>query len=180
MPCSRPWKQHSAPSCGCERRPAHTGPASGRQHEQPLCRAPADPSAAAPTHPAVCRGGRLGPADQAAAPSSGRRPAAGARPGPAQTSAARTEVIAVSLRCAVDGCLQLSTATALLCRMRGAWPTWRVGVRTTPFAAHSWVEADGQVIDEPLPDGYYQPLMTIAPLPAPPDHGEKEKRCSCA
>ncbi|WP_414166752.1 lasso peptide biosynthesis B2 protein [Streptoverticillium reticulum] len=110
-----------------------------------------------------------------------RRVRGRARPaGPAQTSAARTEVIAVSLRCAVDGCLQLSTATALLCRMRGAWPTWRVGVRTTPFAAHSWVEADGQVIDEPLPDGYYQPLMTIAPLPAPPDHGEKEKRCSCA
>lgn len=92
-----------------------------------------------------------------------------ARPAAAeQVRAARTEVIAVSLRCAVDGCLQLSTATALLCRSRGAWPTWRVGVRTAPFAAHSWVEADGRVIDEPLPDGYYRPLMTVAPAPAGP------------
>ena len=88
----------------------------------------------------------------------------GARPaGAAQASAARQEVIAVSIRCAVNGCLQRSIATALLCRARGTWPTWRLGARTAPFGAHSWVEAEGRMIDEPLPEGYYVPLMTVSP-----------------
>ncbi|MER7673386.1 lasso peptide biosynthesis B2 protein [Kitasatospora sp. NPDC096128] len=88
----------------------------------------------------------------------------GARPGTAaQASAARAAVVAVSLRCAVHNCLQRSIATALLCRFKGAWPTWQAGVRTTPFAAHAWVEAEGRVIDEPYPDGYFRPLVTVAP-----------------
>ncbi|WP_411129275.1 lasso peptide biosynthesis B2 protein [Streptomyces sp. x-19] len=88
----------------------------------------------------------------------------GARPSSAaQASAARTAVVAVSLRCAVHNCLQRSIASAVLCRIKGTWPTWQTGVRTTPFAAHAWIEADGQVIDEPYPDGYYRPLLTVAP-----------------
>ncbi|MFF3072890.1 lasso peptide biosynthesis B2 protein [Kitasatospora sp. NPDC057904] len=88
----------------------------------------------------------------------------GARPGTAaQASAARAAVVAVSLRCAVHNCLQRSIATAVLCRFGGAWPTWQAGVRTTPFAAHAWVEAEGRVIDEPYPDGYFRPLVTVAP-----------------
>ncbi|MFJ9693230.1 lasso peptide biosynthesis B2 protein [Kitasatospora sp. NPDC101183] len=88
----------------------------------------------------------------------------GARPGTAaQASAARTAVVAVSLRCAVHNCLQRSIATALLCRFKGVWPTWQAGVRTTPFGAHAWVEAEGRVIDEPYPDGYFRPLVTVAP-----------------
>jgi len=90
----------------------------------------------------------------------------GARPGTAaQTSAARTAVVAVSLHCAIHGCLQRSIAAAVLCRFKGVWPTWRAGVRTTPFTAHAWLEADGQMIDEPYPDGYYRPLLTVAPMP---------------
>ncbi|MFF2927839.1 lasso peptide biosynthesis B2 protein [Streptomyces celluloflavus] len=90
----------------------------------------------------------------------------GARPGTAaQASAARAAVVAVSLHCAVHNCLQRSIAAAVLCRFRGVWPTWQTGVRTTPFAAHAWIEADGQVIDEPYPDGYYRPLLTVAPRP---------------
>ncbi|RKT54599.1 lasso peptide biosynthesis PqqD family chaperone [Saccharothrix australiensis] len=81
----------------------------------------------------------------------------------AQASAAREAVVASSLRCAVNGCLQRSIATALLCRARGTWPTWRLGARTTPFGAHAWVEAEGRMIDEPLPDGYYVPLITVGP-----------------
>jgi hypothetical protein len=81
----------------------------------------------------------------------------------AQTSAARKAVVGSSIRCAVDGCLQRSIATALLCRIHKAWPTWRLGARTTPFGAHAWVEAEGRMIDEPLPDGYYVPLLTVAP-----------------
>ncbi|MFE7311562.1 lasso peptide biosynthesis B2 protein [Streptomyces sp. NPDC057555] len=90
----------------------------------------------------------------------------GARPGTAaQASAARAAVVAVSLNCAVHNCVQRSVAAALLCRFRGVWPTWRAGVRTTPFAAHAWIEVDGRMIDEPFPDGYYQPLLTVAPTP---------------
>ncbi|MFF7632964.1 lasso peptide biosynthesis B2 protein [Kitasatospora sp. NPDC008050] len=88
----------------------------------------------------------------------------GARPGTAaQASAARTAVVAVSLRCAVHNCLQRSIAAAVLCRFKGVWPTWQAGVRTTPFAAHAWIEAEGRVIDEPYPDGYFRPLLTVAP-----------------
>ncbi|MBW4718142.1 lasso peptide biosynthesis B2 protein [Saccharothrix obliqua] len=83
----------------------------------------------------------------------------------AEASAARSAVVAVSLRCAVDGCLQRSIATALLCRVRGTWPTWCVGVRTIPFGAHAWVSVDGRMIDEGVPDDTYRPLITIGPMP---------------
>ncbi|GAA2788378.1 lasso peptide biosynthesis B2 protein [Saccharopolyspora taberi] len=89
----------------------------------------------------------------------------GATPASAdQALAARRAVVAVSLRCAGQGCLQRSIATALLCRARGSWPTWCTGVRTQPFAAHAWVEADDQLIGEPFPKGHYTPLLTIPPL----------------
>ncbi|MFG3256070.1 lasso peptide biosynthesis B2 protein [Streptomyces sp. NPDC048172] len=93
----------------------------------------------------------------------------GARPATtAQAAAARDAVVTVSTRCAGQHCLQRSLATALLCRMTGNWPTWRTGVRTSPFRAHAWVEADGQPIGEPHPAGYYTPTITIAP-PRPPN-----------
>ncbi|MEE4417972.1 lasso peptide biosynthesis B2 protein [Streptomyces bugieae] len=90
----------------------------------------------------------------------------GARPATAeQALAAREAVVAVSLRCAGQGCLQRSIATALLCRLRGAWPTWCTGVRTHPFAAHAWVEADGHPVGEPHPKGHFKPLIAVPPLP---------------
>ncbi|WP_223775465.1 lasso peptide biosynthesis B2 protein [Streptomyces sp. 135] len=79
----------------------------------------------------------------------------------AQALAAREAVVSVSLRCAGQNCLQRSIATALLCRMRGCWPTWCTGVRTEPFAAHAWVEAEGQLIGEPYPPGYYVPMLSV-------------------
>jgi len=82
----------------------------------------------------------------------------GARPATtAQAQAARDAVVAVSTRCAGQYCIQRSLATALLCRMSGTWPTWRAGIRTAPFRAHAWVEADGQPVGEPRPAGYYTP-----------------------
>ncbi|HZM79885.1 MAG TPA: lasso peptide biosynthesis B2 protein [Candidatus Limnocylindrales bacterium] len=88
----------------------------------------------------------------------------GARPATAiEASAARRAVVAVSLLCAGEGCLQRSLATALLCRLRGSWPTWCTGVRTMPFSAHAWVEADGVPVDEPHPPGRYQPVITVPP-----------------
>ncbi|MGE5829336.1 MAG: lasso peptide biosynthesis B2 protein [Micromonosporaceae bacterium] len=89
----------------------------------------------------------------------GARPATGV-----EASAARRAVIAVSMLCAGEGCLQRSLATALLCRLRGSWPTWCTGVRTMPFGAHAWVEADGEPVDEPLlPSGGYRPVITVPP-----------------
>jgi len=92
----------------------------------------------------------------------------------AEAEAARRTVTAVSLRCAGPGCLPRSIATALLCRLRGAWPTWRVGVRTSPFSAHAWVEAEGRPVAEPPGTDRLHVLMTVPP-PGPPgarDPGE--------
>ncbi len=80
-----------------------------------------------------------------------------------QASTARDQIVSVSLRCAGQNCLLRSIATVLLCRARGSWPTWCTGVRTHPFAAHAWVEAEDQLIGEPHPKGYYRPMLTVAP-----------------
>lgn len=92
----------------------------------------------------------------------------GARPATvAQAAAARDAVCAVSLRCAGPyGCLPRSLATALLCRLRGRWPTWCTGVRAVPpFTAHAWVEVDGHPVHEGVPDDYYRRLLTVPPAP---------------
>ncbi|MFE2192372.1 lasso peptide biosynthesis B2 protein [Streptomyces olivaceus] len=65
-----------------------------------------------------------------------------------QAAAARAAVVAVSLRCAGQACLQRSVATALLCRVRGTWHTWCTGVRANPFSAHAWVEVEGAPVGE--------------------------------
>ncbi|MEV0505008.1 lasso peptide biosynthesis B2 protein, partial [Streptomyces spectabilis] len=88
----------------------------------------------------------------------------GARPATAaEAGAARTTVVTVSLSCAGQkGCLPRSLATVMLCRMRGQWPTWCVGVRTRPpFAAHAWVEAEGILVGEDCPRTYFQRLITV-------------------
>ncbi len=84
-----------------------------------------------------------------------------------QAAAARRAVVAVSLRCAGQSCLQRSIAAALCCRARGCWPTWSTGVRTNPFAAHAWIEVDGQPVGEPHPADHYRRLVTVPPLAAP-------------
>ncbi|RGD56667.1 lasso peptide biosynthesis B2 protein [Kitasatospora xanthocidica] len=92
----------------------------------------------------------------------------GARPADrAEALAARQAVVALSMRCAGQGCLQRSIAAALLCRTRGTWPTWRTGVRTAPFRAHAWIEAEGGPVDEPAELAHFHPLITIAPEPRP-------------
>ncbi len=92
----------------------------------------------------------------------------GAAPATAeQALAARRAVVAVSARCAGEGCLQRSVATALLCRMRGVWPDWCTGVRTAPFRAHAWVEVDGRPVGEPHRAGHYHRLMVVPSRPRP-------------
>ncbi|MFH9561585.1 lasso peptide biosynthesis B2 protein [Streptomyces globisporus] len=51
---------------------------------------------------------------------------------------------------------------------RGCWPTWCIGVRTSPFAAHAWVEADGQPVGETYPPDHYRKLISISPAGAKP------------
>lgn len=89
----------------------------------------------------------------------------GARPATRdEAAAARRDTVANSAFCAGPlGCLPRSITTALLCRMRGAWPTWQAGVRRhPPFGAHAWVEAEGAAVDEPYPPGFHIPLLTVA------------------
>ena len=81
----------------------------------------------------------------------------------AQALAARSAVIAVSTHCAGQGCLRRSLATALLCRIRGSWPTWRAGVRVAPFRAHAWVETAAGPVGEQHPPGYYVPVLHVPP-----------------
>ncbi|MCZ0991656.1 lasso peptide biosynthesis B2 protein [Streptomyces diastatochromogenes] len=86
---------------------------------------------------------------------------------PATTSqalAAREAVVALSARCAGEGCLQRSVATALLCRMRGSGRTG-ARVRTAPFRAHAWVEVDGLPVGEPHRPGAYHRMMVVPVLP---------------
>jgi hypothetical protein len=80
-----------------------------------------------------------------------------------QVAAAREAVTTVSLRCASDeGCLPRSLAVVLLCRSRGVWPTWCVGVRARPpFGAHAWVEVDGHPVGESVDAAYFRPLLRV-------------------
>ena len=90
----------------------------------------------------------------------------GARPADAeQALRAREDVVSVSMRCAGNNCLQRSIAAALLCRMRGGWPTWCTGVRTHPFAAHAWIQVGAEPIGEPHPAGFFHPLLSVVPAP---------------
>ncbi|MFI9365517.1 lasso peptide biosynthesis protein [Kitasatospora sp. NPDC053057] len=36
-------------------------------------------------------------------------------------------------------------------------------MRTAPFRAHAWIEADGGPVDEPAELAHFHPLITIAP-----------------
>ncbi|WP_344107034.1 lasso peptide biosynthesis B2 protein [Nocardiopsis rhodophaea] len=92
------------------------------------------------------------------------RLAAGARPASyAEAKVARDQILTLSPMCrGGTACLTRSISVLLLCRVRGTWPTWCVGVvATPPFAAHAWVEADGRMVDEPVDSSYYRTFFTI-------------------
>ncbi|MEU6034378.1 lasso peptide biosynthesis B2 protein [Actinomadura sp. NPDC047616] len=91
----------------------------------------------------------------------------GARPATAARAlAARQAVVSVSVQCAGQGCLQRSLATALLCRFGGTWPDWCTGVRTEPFRAHAWVEAEGRPVGELEEIHAFRKVMVVPALPA--------------
>ena len=59
-----------------------------------------------------------------------------------ETRAARDVILTVSAYArGGSACLPRAIATALLCRVRGVWPEWCVGVLSAPpFTAHAWVD----------------------------------------
>lgn len=90
----------------------------------------------------------------------------GARPADEEGALrARGAVVAVSVRCAGQQCLQRSVAVALLCRMGGTWPDWCTGVRTEPFRAHAWVEVSGRPVGERAETSYFHKTMTVRTRP---------------
>lgn len=93
------------------------------------------------------------------------RASVGARPaGHVSTARVHKEVLVVRPRCAGwRACLPRSISIALLCRLRGEWPDWCVGVRAAPpFAAHAWVQAEGRLVGEPGTPADYRPLIAVA------------------
>lgn len=93
-----------------------------------------------------------------------RRLHAGCRPAShGEAQVAHAIVTTVSRRCAGrDACLLRSVATAVCCRLHGARATWVVGVKTSPFAAHAWIEADGRPVGEDTdPRAAHIPIMTV-------------------
>lgn len=87
-----------------------------------------------------------------------------------EARAARDAVVSVSVRCAGQGCLQRSVATALLCRANNVWPDWCVGVRTEPFRAHAWVAVGGAPVGERDEVRAYHAIVTV---PARPRRAER-------
>lgn len=93
----------------------------------------------------------------------------------AEAKSARDAVLTASARCrGRTACLVRSLSVVLLCRGRGVWPTWCVGVLVTPpFAAHAWIEADGDVVDEPLRRHELRPFFMVpSPNPRPARAGQ--------
>jgi hypothetical protein len=91
----------------------------------------------------------------------------GARPATAaEAQRALDAVLAGSVRCRGEYCLQRSIATALLCRLIGSWPELRIGAQSQPFRAHAWVSVDGTAVGE-LPETIrgLGTLLLIPPRP---------------
>lgn len=93
----------------------------------------------------------------------------------AEARQARDEVLSVCPRhCgSPTACLPRSIAVALVCRSRGTWPTWCVGVRAAPpFLAHAWIEVAGEMVDEPVDGDCYRKFFTVG---TPEERDEREK-----
>lgn len=93
----------------------------------------------------------------------------GARPASyRETRAARDVILTVSAYArGGSACLPRAIATALLCRVRGVWPEWCVGVLSAPpFTAHAWVEAEQCIVDEPMTSADFTKLMSVSSTPS--------------
>lgn len=75
----------------------------------------------------------------------------------------RRLIVSVSTTCAGEGCLPRSIATALLARSHGYGVTWCTGAQDRPFAAHAWVELDGEPIGEVADLNGFRKLLICNP-----------------
>lgn len=80
-----------------------------------------------------------------------------------QVSRARMAACTVSVRCAGMGCVLRSVAVYLDCRMQGVTPDWCTGFRSSPFAAHAWVEAAGVPVGEPAAISSFTTVIAVRP-----------------
>lgn len=80
-----------------------------------------------------------------------------------QAQRARYAVCAVSVRCSGMGCLLRSVSAFIYCRCQGISPDWCSGFRTSPFAAHAWIEADGRPIGEPGSLSSFVTVLSVRP-----------------
>jgi hypothetical protein len=84
-----------------------------------------------------------------------------------QASTAEVQAKLVAVDCAGRwlpariACLERSLTVVLWCGLRRRSVCWRIGIRTPPFAAHSWVEVAGRPLGELVPVDSYQPVLTI-------------------
>lgn len=87
------------------------------------------------------------------------------------TKHVRDQVLTASAHCrGGHACLIRSLAVVLVCRLRGFTPVWSVGVLAVPpFTAHAWVEAEGEIVDEPLTVTDYRAFFKIPSQPQPVD-----------
>lgn len=90
----------------------------------------------------------------------------------AEVARTRDELLSTSAECrGSSACLTRSIALVLLCRRKGTWPTWSVGVVTSPpFAAHAWVEVDGKIIGEPIASDSYRAFYKVTCPPGSKSH----------
>lgn len=59
-------------------------------------------------------------------------------------------------------CLARSLAFMTLCHRTAFYPSLVFGVRTNPFLAHCWIEADGCVLNDTLEEvGTFSPIMAL-------------------
>jgi len=62
-------------------------------------------------------------------------------------------------------CLRRSISAAMVCRSRGAWATWCVGVRhQPPFSAHAWLAVNGTPVREPGNENTLCVLLSVPPV----------------
>ncbi|OZC84947.1 hypothetical protein CH254_20060 [Rhodococcus sp. 06-412-2C] len=99
------------------------------------------------------------------------RIAAGARPATYEEARLARDAVLTASPYSRGGsaCLPRSLATALVCRARGTWPQWCVGVLSSPpFTAHAWIEVDGVIVDEPMAKSDFSTFFSVASKSALP------------
>jgi len=100
--------------------------------------------------------------DLTLAPSAGRPRAAEGADLDAQEVAARFRSLGRFFVSSKDRCLYFALALMYFMRLYGQYPTFVIGIRSSPFCPHSWVQ-DGTVVFDLRPErlSHYTPIVVI-------------------